>query len=72
MFEWNQGELYMEKKRPDLSAQDLQTKKSVTYISDHEIDYSDIPELTDEQLKGLKRVGRPLEKVSKKSLKKSV
>ena len=31
-----------------------------TQPSDDEIDFSDIPELTEEQLRGAKRVGRPL------------
>ena len=36
------------------------TKKSAKSIPDSKIDYSDIPALTDEQLEGMKRMGRPL------------
>lgn len=47
-----------------LSAQELLTKKSASFIKrtldDSEIDYSDIPELTDEQLRKFKRRGRPV------------
>jgi uncharacterized protein (DUF4415 family) len=35
-------------------------KYSTFQPPDSEIDFSDIPELTDEQLAGMKRVGRPL------------
>lgn len=33
--------------------------KSVRHIPDSEIDFSDIPEATDDQLKRMRRVGRP-------------
>ena len=35
-------------------------KKMIRDMDDREIDYSDIPELTDEQLKQFKRVNKPL------------
>lgn len=38
---------------------DKQTAKSGKHISDEDIDFSDIPESTDEELKHAKRVGRP-------------
>lgn len=54
----------MKKKFIELSAQELLTKKSarstMKKIKDSEIDYSDIPELSDADLKKIKRVGRPL------------
>lgn len=54
----------MKKKSIELSAQELLTKmkgKSThKKIKDSEIDYSDIPKFTAKQLKGFKRVGRPL------------
>lgn len=54
----------MKKKSIELSASDLPTKrkgKSTFHkVKDSEIDYSDIPELSDEDLGKFKRVGRPL------------
>ena len=50
----------MAKKSTALSAQGTRTKKNAKSIPDSKIDYSDIPELTDEQLEGMKRMGRPL------------
>ena len=49
----------MAKKRSVSSAQGVRRKKSVKYIPDSEIDFSDIPELTDEQLTKARRLGRP-------------
>jgi len=47
-----------------LSAQELLTKKNAQFtkrkIKDSEINYSDIPELTDGQLSKFKRRGRPV------------
>ncbi|MCX6110943.1 MAG: hypothetical protein NTZ90_15215 [Proteobacteria bacterium] len=34
-------------------------QKEAEYMPDNQIDYSDIPELTDEELKRARRVGRP-------------
>ena len=41
-------------------------KRNSRKIKDADIDYSDIPELTDEQLKKFKRVGRPLFRLQKR------
>lgn len=49
----------MAKKQSASSAQDKHRVKSVKHISDSEIDFSDIPELTDEQLSSGRPVGRP-------------
>lgn len=54
----------MKKRFIELSAQELLTKRKgkTTFreIKDSEIDYSDIPELSNAELKKFKRVGRPL------------
>ena len=50
----------MAKKHSALSAQGARAKKNVKVIPDHKIDFSDIPELSDQQLKSVKRLGRPL------------
>lgn len=39
--------------------QGRQAKKNARFTSDSEIDFSDIPELTNAQLKKARRVGRP-------------
>lgn len=49
----------MAKKRSGLSVQGKRPQKSVKHISDSKIDFSDIPELSDAQLKNAKKVGRP-------------
>lgn len=49
----------MKKKKLELSAQDKQVKKNVKHIPDYKIDFSDIPESTDDELKMARRVGRP-------------
>ncbi len=49
----------MAKRKSALSAHGKQIKKNAKHISNHEIDFSDIPELSDEQLSRMKRVGRP-------------
>ena len=49
----------MTKKRSESSAHDQRRGKSARPIPDSKIDFSDIPELTDEQLKSAKRIGRP-------------
>jgi predicted DNA binding CopG/RHH family protein len=51
--------LAMEKKRSGLSAHDKRAGRSAKHIPDSQIDFSDIPESTDEELKRARRVGRP-------------
>jgi len=50
----------MAKKRYGSSVQDRRTAKNARHIRDEDIDYSDIPESTDEELKRARRVGRPV------------
>lgn len=49
----------MTKKRSVSSAHGRRAVKSARHIRDAEIDFSDIPESTDEELKRAGRVGRP-------------
>ena len=49
----------MRRKRSVSSARGKRVGKSVRHMPDSQIDFSDIPELTDEQLKRMRRVGRP-------------
>lgn len=49
----------MTKKRSASSAPARRRGKSVRHIPDSKIDFSDIPELTDAELAGARRVGRP-------------
>ena len=49
----------MAKKRPKSSGRGGRAAKSVRSISDRAIDFSDIPESTDAELKRARRVGRP-------------
>ncbi len=49
----------MEKKRSGLSALGKRAGRSAKHIPDSQIDFSDIPEATDEELKRARRVGRP-------------
>lgn len=49
----------MRKKRSGSSARGRRAERSVKHIPDSQIDFSDIPEATDEQLKRMRRVGRP-------------
>lgn len=49
----------MKGKRSASSARGRRAVVSVRHIPDSKIDFSDIPELTDEQLKHMRRVGRP-------------
>lgn len=49
----------MKKKRSESSVRGRQAEKSVMHIPDSQIDFSDIPEVTDEELKRMRRVGRP-------------
>ena len=50
----------MTKKSTGLSARGMRARKSGKSIPDSRIDFSDIPELSDKQLRKMKRVGRPL------------
>ena len=50
----------MKKKRPASSARARQRVKSVKYMPDSQLDLSDIPEATGEQLRRARRVGRPV------------
>jgi predicted DNA binding CopG/RHH family protein len=49
----------MARKRSALSVRAKRVEKNAKPISDNQIDFSDIPESTDEELKRAKRVGRP-------------
>jgi len=49
----------MKKKRSASSAPGRQAARSVRHIPDSQIDFSDIPEATDAQLKRMRLVGRP-------------
>lgn len=49
----------MRKKRSASSVRGKRVAKSVKHIPDSQIDFSDIPEVTNEQLKRMRRVGRP-------------
>lgn len=49
----------MAKKQSALSAQGPRAAKNAKNISNKRIDFSDIPESTDEELRRAKRVGRP-------------
>jgi len=46
-------------KRSESSTRGKRPTKRARHIPDSKIDYSDIPELTDQQLKQARRVGRP-------------
>jgi predicted DNA binding CopG/RHH family protein len=49
----------MKKKRSASSVHGKRAARSVKPIPDSQIDFSDIPEATDEELKRMRRVGRP-------------
>ena len=49
----------MAKKRSASLVRDKRAARNVKHIPDSQIDFSDIPEMTDEELKGARRVGRP-------------
>ena len=55
----------MKKKRSESSAQDKRAVGNVKPIPDSQIDFSDIPEATDAQLKRMRRVGRPASGMAK-------
>jgi uncharacterized protein (DUF4415 family) len=58
----------MAKKSTALSARGKRAKRSGKSIPDSRIDFSDIPELTNEQLEKMKRPGRPLLGTEKRQL----
>lgn len=49
----------MKRKRSASSARRARTRKNVRPIPDRNIDFSDIPEMSDAQLRAMRRVGRP-------------
>lgn len=49
----------MKKKRSASSAHGVRARKSVRHMPDRKIDFSDIPEMSDAQLRAMRRVGRP-------------
>ena len=49
----------MAKKRSASSAHVKRVEKNVKYMPDSELDFSDAPELTDDEVKRGRRVGRP-------------
>jgi predicted DNA binding CopG/RHH family protein len=55
----------MKKKRFVSSARGKRVGKNVRHIPDSQIDFSDIPELSNEQLKRMRRVGRPVTGLAK-------
>jgi len=55
----------MEKKRSALSARGKRAARSAKHIPDSQIDFSDVPEATDEELKRMRRVGRPKSSMAK-------
>jgi len=55
----------MAKKPSASSARGRQVAKSGKHIPDRDIDFSDIPEMTDDELRRARRVGRPKSGVAK-------
>jgi len=55
----------MKKKPSGSSARGRQAEKSVKHMPDSRIDFSDIPESTDEELRRARRVGRPVTGMAK-------
>ncbi len=55
----------MKKKRSASLARGKRAARSVRHIPDSQIDFSDIAEATDEELKRMRRVGRPKSGVAK-------
>ena len=55
----------MKKKPSGSSAQGRRAVKSVKHTPDAQIDFSDIPEATDVELKRMRRVGRPASGMAK-------
>lgn len=55
----------MRKKRSASLARDKRVGTNVTHMPDSAIDFSDIPEATDKELKRMRRVGRPASGMAK-------
>ena len=55
----------MAQKQPDSSAHAKRRVKNVRHMPDSKIDFSDIPEMSDEELSRGRRVGRPRKDHSK-------
>jgi predicted DNA binding CopG/RHH family protein len=55
----------MKKKSSASSAPGKRAGKNVRHIPDSQIDFSDMPELSDQQLKRMRRVGRPATGIAK-------
>ncbi|MBA5863637.1 MAG: hypothetical protein GDA65_13150 [Nitrospira sp. CR1.1] len=55
----------MKKKRSVSLAHGRRVARNVKHMPDSEIDFSDIPEATDDQLKRMRRVGRPASGMAK-------
>ena len=55
----------MKTKRSASSAPGKRAAKSVKHIPDSQIDFSDMPEATDAELKRMRRVGRPASGMAK-------
>jgi predicted DNA binding CopG/RHH family protein len=55
----------MKKKPSASSAPGKRAGKSVRHIPDSQIDFSDMPELSDQQRKRMRRVGRPATGIAK-------
>jgi len=55
----------MKKKRFGSSAPDRRVGRNVKHMPDSQIDFSDIPEATDAELKRMRRVGRPASGMAK-------
>jgi predicted DNA binding CopG/RHH family protein len=55
----------MKKKRSVLSVPGRRVARNVKHMPDSQIDFSDIPEATDAQLKRMRRVGRPASGMAK-------
>lgn len=55
----------MKKIRSASSARGKRAEKNVEHMPDSQIDFSDIPEATDEQLRRMRRVGRPVSGMAK-------
>lgn len=49
----------MNKRRSGSLARVARTRKNVKHMPDSKIDYSDIPPMSDAQLRAMRRVGRP-------------
>ncbi len=58
----------MKRKKYELSARAKRASKNDRHISDSQIDFSDIPESSDEELRQARRVGRPTDGDAPKQL----